>query len=327
MPPFPGIPYGNAPAWCFPLMELSVYASMALCIAHARKRGAAALSYLFGGLIFGLLLEYFEVLTGSYTYGHFWVMFGRAPLDVPLWVGCGWAVIMYTARLFSDAVRLPLVAAAAFDTLLALNIDLSIDVPAYRLHMWHWDWNGSGLNPLTAQWFGIPYGNFIGWITVVFCYSAFSRLFERFSARRNKTGFPWFGLVPLVAVACSLASLMGSEMFLFPALVKYLHLTTKPRLILAVVGLLALTVWGWRKRQPAQWALDPVAQWVPCWFHLFFVFCFFALGFYRENPWMTAAAGINLLAGIAIHTFPHRHPGRLRADAGLTVPGTLVNEG
>jgi len=327
MPPFPGMPYGNAPAWCFPLIELSIYTCMALCIAHARKRGGAALSYLFGGLIFGLLLEYFEVSTGSYTYGRFWVMFGNEPAAVPLWVGCGWAIIMYTARLFSDAVRLPLVAAAALDTLLALNIDLSTDVPAYRLHMWHWDWNGSGLNPLTAQWFGIPYGNFIGWITVVFCYSAFSRAFERFAARRNRTGFPWFGLVPLLAVACSLASLIGSEMFLFPFLVKYLRLTTEPRLIFAVAGLLALTIQGWRKRQPSQWALDPVAQWVPCWFHLFFAFCFFALGFYRENPWMTAAAGINLLIGIALHASPHWQSARLRADARLTAPGTLVNEG
>lgn len=141
MLPFPGIPYGFAPSWCFPLVEGSVFVLFVLCLAHAFKRDRNGIAYLFGGLVFGVLLEYFEVITDSYTYGHFHIMLGRAPHNLPLWVGMAWGIIMYTARLFSDYLGLPLFAAAALDTLLALNIDVSIDVVAYRLHMWHWSWN------------------------------------------------------------------------------------------------------------------------------------------------------------------------------------------
>ncbi len=68
------------------------------------------------------------MITDSYTYGHFHIMIGSSPHDLPLWVGAAWGIIMYTARLFSDYLGLPLLAAAALDTLLALNIDVSIDV-------------------------------------------------------------------------------------------------------------------------------------------------------------------------------------------------------
>jgi|GEM_PF-5825848 len=139
--PFPGIPYGVAPWWCFPLNEVCMYALMAVCFVHAVKSGKRTVAYLLGGLVFGLILEYLEVLSGSYTYGRFFIMLGRAPVEIPLCIGCGWAIILYSARLFSDAYKLPLLAAAALDTLLALNIDLSMDVVAYRLHMWHWYWS------------------------------------------------------------------------------------------------------------------------------------------------------------------------------------------
>jgi hypothetical protein len=36
------------------------------------------------------------------------------------------------------------------------------------------------------------------------------------------------------------------------------------------------------------------------------VYCFFAIGFYRENKWMTIATCLNLLVGIAVHCAPVR---------------------
>lgn len=313
--PYPELPYGAAPAWCFPATELSMYALFVLCVLHARKAGGRALAYLGGGLVFGLLLEYFEVVGNSYTYGHFWVMLGRAPYDVPVCIGCGWAIIMYTARLFSDGVGLPLFAAASFDTLLALNIDMSMDVVAYRLHMWHWYWKG--VNPLTAQWFGIPYGNFVGWITVVFCYSAFSRIFERWLIARAKSSAVRFGVVALAAIACSLGVLVVTETWVFPFGLKYFGLSSARRLALFAVLLLVATVFGWSRRKPSVQSLPPVARWVPCWFHVFFVSSFFLFGFYRENLWMTAAACLNLSLGIAIHFYPVRPARELESFAAL----------
>jgi hypothetical protein len=63
---------------------------------------------------------------------------------------------------------------------------------------------------------------------------------------------------------------------------------------------------GWRKRRLPPAPLPSVALWVPCWFHLFFALCFFALGFFRENRWMTSAGVANLLLGAAIHLAPYR---------------------
>ena len=304
MLPFPDIPYGFAPVWCFPFVEGSIFVLFVLCLLHAVKHDRTGVIYLLGGAVFGLLLEYFEVVTDSYSYGRFHVMLGRAPRDLPLWVGVAWGIIMYTARLLSDFLGLPLFAAAALDTLLALNIDVSIDVVAYRMHMWHWYWKDFS-RALTGQWFGIPYGNFVGWATVVFCYSAFSRIFERW-----RTGAPLprqkrAALVAALAVLASLAVLISTETLLFPVLIK-IGITSGIRLISIVGALIATVVLGGAKRRKSLERLPSVALWAPAWFHLFFVGCFFGFGFYRENPWMTAAGVINLLLGVAIHLYPYR---------------------
>ena len=303
MLPFPGIPYGFAPAWCFPFVEGSVFALFVLCLLHAVKSDRSGMIYLLGGVVFGVLLEYFEVVTDSYTYGRFYIMLGSAPHNLPLWVGVAWGIIMYTARLFSDYLGLPLFSAAALDTLLALNIDVSIDVVAYRLHMWHWVWNDIHL-ALTGQWFGIPYGNFIGWATVVFCYSAFSRIYERWRTRRVPERLGKASLVAALAVLSSLTVLIFTETLLFPILAK-LGITSGVRLIIIVAGLAAMAAIGWSKHRRSMALLPSVALWVPAWFHVFFVSCLFGFGFYRENPRMTAAAVINILLGIAIHLHPY----------------------
>jgi hypothetical protein len=303
--PYPGIPYGVAPAWCFPVFEGGTFALLAICLGYSLQRRPLFVPYIVGGFVFGVLLEYMEVLDHSYIYGRFFVMVGRPPLNVPLCIGAGWAIILYTSRLFSDALRLPMLAAAAFDTLLALNIDLSMDVAAYRLHMWHWFWKDTD-SALTSQWFGIPYGNFNGWVTVVFCYSAFSRMFERTLTRREPGYVGKRSLVAMLALLCSLATLFGTESYLYPFLIHSIGMTSGIRLSLIVMILLALVGLGWRRRCLPSAPLPSIALWVPCWFHGFFLFCFFALGFFHENRWMTSAALANLFLGIAIHLTPYR---------------------
>ena len=305
MPPFPGMPYGPAPGWCSPTMELMVYALLIVCLAHAVKRGIGGVLYLAGGFTFGLILEYFEVLSHSYTYGRFYLMLGHAPLDIPVCIGAGWAVILYSSRLFTDALRLPILGAAALDTLLALNIDLSMDVVAYRLHMWHWHWERAHLDPLHSQWFGVPYGNFVGWATVVFCYSFFSRLFERRLAR-GRNGVARAAAVAILALLASQAVLVLTEMYLFGWMSRHLGVTAALRLSLVVLTVLILAVAGWRRREHPPFAMPPIATWIPCWLHVFFISCFFGFGFYRENRWMTIIACTNVILGFVIHLAPLR---------------------
>ena len=300
MPPFPGMPYNQAPAYCFPMFEFAMYLLFVLCFIDAKKRSAQHIAYLIGGLAFGLCLEYIEVISDmGYTYGKFAVMFGKAPLDTPLCIGVGWGIIMYSSKLFSDSLKLPWWACAAMDALLAINIDLSMDTVAYRLHMWHWNWLGTGLNPLTAQWFGVPYGNFFGWLIVVFFYSYFSRLFENLISLKRK----WLRVisVPVLALLCSEIVLYGTEVYVDDWLYNKFGITSLQRLLAFVCILFILIIVGWKQKQKSE--TIPFITWlVPAYFHFFFFAWLFLGGFYTENKWMVIAGCVNLILGFIIHT-------------------------
>jgi len=307
MPPIPAMPYGQAPAWCFPFMEISAYILFAICLMHAVKQGIRHVSYLLGGLVFGLILEYVNVISNmGYTYGKFLVMFGHAPDDIPLCIGVGWGIIMYTARLFTDAFHLPLWAAAAFDTLLAISIDLSMDTVAYRLHMWHWDWSSTKLDPLTADWFGVPFGNFFGWQLVVFFYSSISRLLERTFLRRQDQHKFLFAMVPVMAVLLSQVLLYIMLMHVDLYLKNTFGITSLHRFIAFLIVLLIITIRGFIKRK-TQANSTPFITWlVPFWFHAFFFSWLFIGGFYKESSLLVIAASLNVLIGIGIHFMGYR---------------------
>src|SRR5258708_34003991 len=87
------------------------------------------------------------------------MMIGGATISVAL----GWAVVIYTSMRFSSKIRLPEAARPILDALIALNIDLAMDVVAIRLGIWAW----TGVR-LDQQWFGVPWVNFwarclVGW--------------------------------------------------------------------------------------------------------------------------------------------------------------------
>jgi len=262
--------------------------------------------YLLGGLGFGLLLEYVNVATSAgYRYGQFWIMFGVAPNNIPLCIGTGWAIIIYTSRLISDALGMPLWTAAALDALLAINIDLSMDVVAYRLHMWHWDWESRGpqYNLLTSQWFGVPYGNFYGWLCVVFFYSSFARLLEKVQMKKAAAVRWWKAAIPFLSIIISQVTLYIS---LFP-LADFLRLfgiNSAHRLVALLILFTIMAIRGFFKRPntlPSNTPLPMITWLVPAWFHVYFFAWLFIGGFSGENVWMTTCSVISLLIGIAVH--------------------------
>jgi Carotenoid biosynthesis protein len=299
MPPFSSIPYAQAPYYCFPIAEISMYILFILCFVHAVKQGIRHISYLLGGLLFGLMLEYINLLSNlGYTYGKFMVMLGHPPLEIPLCIGIGWSIIIYTARLFTDRFQLPLWSAAALDTLLAISIDLSMDVVAYRLHMWNWNW--SSRNPLTADWFGVPFDNFFGWLMVVFFYSSVSRSFEAFLYRKKAIAVK-FALVPLVSVILSQLFLYVMIVYVDVFLKDNFGITPLHRFITFLIILIMVAGWGIRRRKLPQSSLPVVTWLVPVWFHLFFFTWLFIGGFYRENVWLVLAATLNILLATGVH--------------------------
>ena len=312
MPPFPGIPYEHPPGFCFPLAELCMYILFVLCLVHAVKNSIRDVGYLLGGVLFGLMLEYVNVTSNmGYSYGKFMVMFGTPPFDIPLCIGLGWGTIMYTARIFSDSLALPLWAAVALDALLAISIDLGMDAVAYRLHMWHWNWSGTGLDPLTADWFGVPYGNFFGWLMVVFFYSAFSRLFEKAFLKKKNATAVIISTVPLLAVLLSQLCLYVMLVYVDKVLHDQFGITSLHRFVTFLFILILMVIQGFRKRRPKEGTRPSISWLVPLWFQLFFFAWLFAGGFYRENNWLVVVASLNLLIGVVIHLvrFPKKQTG------------------
>jgi uncharacterized membrane protein len=309
------MPYGPAPAYCFPFAELSLYLLFIACLVYAVRQGAQHVGYLFGGLLFGLILEYVNVNANlGYTYGRFWVMFGQAPKDIPLCIGVGWGVIMYSARLFSDRLGLSLWTAAALDALLAISIDLSMDTVAYRLHMWHWSWE-PGFDPLTKQWFGVPFGNFFGWLLVVFFYSSFSRLLERSFLKRASLRGLKAALVPLLAVLLSQVCLYITLIHIDKFLLDRFGLHSIHRLIVFGVFLILLAVKGLRNRPQASTPMPIISWLIPLWLHGFFFAWLFIGGFHRENALLTAIATLNILLATGIRLFAFRRSPDLAAIA------------
>jgi hypothetical protein len=250
----------------------------------------------------------------GYTYGRFWVMFGQAPKDIPLCIGVGWGVIMYSARLFSDRLGLSLWTAAALDALLAISIDLSMDTVAYRLHMWHWSWE-PGFDPLTKQWFGVPFGNLFGWLLVVFFYSSFSRLLERSFLKRASLRGLKAALVPLLAVLLSQVCLYITLIHIDKFLLDRFGLHSIHRLIVFGVFLILLAVKGLRNRPQASTPMPIISWLIPLWLHGFFFAWLFIGGFHRENALLTAIATLNILLATGIRLFAFRRSPDLAAIA------------
>lgn len=170
----------------FVAMELMMFGLLALCLWHAAKAGPVAVVRLLVGVLFGVLLEILTIWQiNAYSYGRFALMV----FDVPLAIGVGWGVIIYSAQLFSDRTTLPEWARAVLDALLALSIDLAMDVIAIRLGFWDW-----GTSP-TFEFFGVPFGNFWGWFWVVFSYSGGTRLLLRWLKGRWQILAPVGGLL------------------------------------------------------------------------------------------------------------------------------------
>lgn len=309
MLPYANMPYDVPPAICYPLSESCMLLLFILTLLHAWKRGPGHVAYMLGGFGFGLLLEYVNVVSNAgYKYGQFWLMLGHAPDNIPVCIGMGWGIIIYTSRLISDSQGLPLIAAAAFDALLALSIDASMDVVAYRLHMWHWSWDNRPEfpSPLTAQWFGVPYGNFFGWLCVVFFYSTFARTLEKIQFSKKIVIRCWQVIIPLLSILISQVALWITLFPMATWLNERFGIRSREKLVFLLILLPVLTIWGFRKKKQTTTPALPVIAWlVPVWFHLYFFTWLLIGGFATENSWMTFFCVLNLFMAMVIHWWIH----------------------
>jgi hypothetical protein len=293
----------------FAVFELFNYVLLCLCAWHALQQGPlrrARLIELGAGVLYGLTLETLTIVQfHAYQYGHFLIMFG----PVPLAIGVGWGIILYSAMTFADAFALRAWAAPALVGLLGLNIDLGMDAVAIRLHMWQW--LGLAYN---QQWFGVPYGNFYAWFIVLCSSSALLWL-----ARPHTSQPGWQG--PLAA----LGALLGSVIILVlldELEVQYVThggIVWLPMAILVIGGVIVV-VWDVLARRspvrtptvkaPAN-ALIPTM--VPFYFHLFFLTMLFVAGIASRLPILVAISLAMLAISLALHALMQRRLRRARA--------------
>jgi hypothetical protein len=230
------------------VFELVLVVLFALCLRHALRFGLARVWQLVAGVLFGVLLEAATIQQlHAYHYGRFLVRLG----DVPLMVGVGWGVIIYSARVFSDSTSLPDWARPLLDGLLALNIDLALDAVAIRLGLWDW---GHGLD---WQYFGVPYANFWAWFWVVFSFSVGVRALARPTSWAER----WLG--PIGAILLGVIDILAMNSLITSVPPAWYIPTIFLTISIALALVLAL-----RPRRSGG-PVDPVVFWVPFAFHTY----------------------------------------------------------
>jgi uncharacterized membrane protein len=232
-------------------MEIIVVVLLIVCLRHAWRSGPEHVIRLAAGVLFGLILEFATIWQlEAYSYGTFLLMLS----NVPLAIGIGWGVIIYSTKLFSDATNLPETVRPLLDGLLALNIDLAMDAVAIRLGMWDW---GMGLQ---FQYFGVPYANFWAWFWVVVFFSASMRWLTS-KARGN-----WRWLAPFGATLIGLIGVLGTNALIVYIVPRQFYELTIGFPLVSTLLLVLLHRPKFTGRPPA-----PPAFWVPFGFHAYFL--------------------------------------------------------
>jgi hypothetical protein len=265
----------------FLILEALMVILLLLCLQHAWRKGAPDVLALLAGVLYGVLLELATVRQlEAYHYGRFFMMVA----DVPLAVGIGWGVIIYSVRLFSDATSLPWGARPALDGLLALNIDLAMDAVAIRLGMWDW---GQGFD---FQYFGVPWANFWAWFWVVFSFSLGLRWVSRLPGSWGR----W--LAPLGGLLLGLVGVIGTNYLIAFVVPREMHELT----IFVVLGLALL---GEMLMRPTLMGTPESALvlWVPLAFHLYFLAAGLLSGVILQTPFLLVMSVLMLGMSLLVH--------------------------
>jgi len=263
--------------------ELLSVVLLLLCAHHAWQAGGAARVWqLLAGVGFGLLLEWATIQQlHAYSYGTFALMLGG---EVPVAVGIGWGVILYTALLFVDAVAMPGWAKPVLAGLLALNIDLAMDAVAIRLGFWDW---GRGLD---FEYFGVPHPNFWAWFWVVFSFS----VGLRWLASGDSWSARWVG--PVGAIVVGVVGVLGTNWLITDPVPDAIQ----PQVVWGTL-LVALFVVRAVRPRLHQRELPGVVFWVPFAIHSFYLAAGLLSGAFAPAPFLLLVSLAMLALALWLH--------------------------
>jgi hypothetical protein len=243
-----------------------------LCLWHAMRRGNSRASELCFAVLFGVFLEWMTIQQlNAYQYGQFLVMIHGAPL----WIGVGWAVIIYSGMVLLENWHMPNFARPFMVGFFALNLDIALDVVAIRQGFWHWT------IPLNSQWHGVPWGNFWAWFIVV---SSYSGLLYWLRSQGYPNANRWWlrGLYPLGAVLGSVVILGVTNTMFLSLLATDELLSASGMLLLFMIG--AVIIYVVRPEVKDSARLEPVMMAIPLVSHTGITMMGFAGGFYQAAP-------------------------------------------
>lgn len=191
----------------------TLYSELTACIiflvvisTFIRKKDYRSAGQIISGSVFGITLEFMNVLIfKTYTYSTKFIIQIGDVHNIPICIGLCWGLIIYCCMRVSDKIGMAEWSRPILDGLLALTIDLSMDTIAIRLDGGFWTWIGIPMEPLPTLngFFGVSYGNFIGWFFVVMIFSYLLRFEKRVLRERlNASGAitaAYFCIIPLFA--------------------------------------------------------------------------------------------------------------------------------
>lgn len=284
---------------------------------EALKRNYMRVFEIISCAVFGLILEIGNTyIAHTYYYSQLFLV---KIMDVPLAIGLGWAVIIYCSMLLSDQYNIPWRFRPAMDALVAVLLDISLDMVAIRLGFWHWS------IPLTQEWYGVPYENLIGWMLVTLSFSYLIRFIRTLNYKRILTKIIMI-LSPLISYIGLLVGLtIFSLITIFPyqinnwtTLLKFNYqpdftILYQPEVqlwkgiifFIFLVELANVVIWVAAKYKKDYFKnFDPISFSILSALHLFFIFAIFAGGIYKEYPVFIVIG----LSAFLIHCYIHFVP-------------------
>ena len=268
--------------------------------------------------VFGMILEIGDTyLAHTYSYSpNFLVNLAH----VPVAIGLGWAVVIYSAMLLSDQYNIPWTLRPFMDALTAVILDIAMDAVAVRLGFWHWN------IPLDKDWYGVPFENLVGWILVVLAFSFLIRFIRTLNHRRIMTKvlmilspfLSYLGLLVGLAIF-SLIAILPYQIDNWTSLLQFqynpdLSILMNPqvefwKLILFTVimtELVHIVVWSLIKyRRDYLRNFDLISFTALTGAHLLFLVAIFTTGIYLELPILAVISVVALIIHLLIHFLPY----------------------
>ena len=280
-----------------------------------KRKDYWSILHIISGSLFGITLEYANVfIADSYTYStEFLIQLGHAPLNIPICIGLSWGLIIWACMNVSNRFNIPIWARILLDGLLALTIDLSMDTIAIRIEGGLWTWTGISLEslPTLESFFGVNYGNFLGWFYVVVIFSTLLRMELQFIRLKLKKwlSFLYLGIIPFLAyIPLYFLLMFSSRPILWILDIKVTGPHDFPQFVglltifIVIVGVAIALLFVFIRFKPTiQKEVDLITIYIFLSFHIMFIFTYLVDGYFSEAPMILPLAISMFIIDLAIH--------------------------